>query len=211
MNKNNIRFTSAVLSLALATGIALTTPSECFAEKKNKQGKFIGAIENEEGQRYNQYVVKKGDNVSRITQKICKYYGKEISTEYWPAIAFLNGFPRVLQPNDIIIFPETYEELVILNANLKSVGWTDRYIQSNNIYARSKNETYSSIYGLLHEIYGDDVCIDEDFVRKYLKTVGLSGKYNLTSGNFTNNQLFELTEWIPSLEELGVEPSKSIK
>ena len=211
MNKNNIRFTSAVLSLAVATGIALTSPSECFAEKKPKQGKFIEAVETEEGLHYNRYVVKEGDNVSRISQKICRYFGQEASTEYWPVIAFLNNFPRTLKPGDIVIFPETYEDMAIMNANLKAVGWTARYIQVNDIYGKRKAIRRTSLNSLLHEIYGDDVCIDEDFIHKYLKTVGLDGKYDLNSSNFTPDQLFELTDWIPTLSELGVEPQVKVR
>ena len=211
MKKDSIRFTARVLSLALAGGLVLTTPSEVLAEKKPKEGKFIEYTTDEEGIQYNRYVVKSGDNLSRISEKICRFFGQEKSTEYWPTIAFLNGYPRVVHPGDIIVFPETFEELVLFNAKLRSMGWTARYIQNNDIYGKRKEIQKTSIKDLLHEIYGDNVCIDEDFVYKYLAAVGLAGKYDAGSGNFTPSELFELTDWIPTLEDLGVKPQEKTK
>lgn len=208
MNKINIRFTSAVLSLALAGGLALSAPSEAFAEKKPKQGSFIEYSVDEEGIHYNKYVVKKGDNVSRISEKVCKFFGVERSTEYWPTIAFLNNFPRTLNPGDVVVFPETFEEMALMNAQLRSIGWTARYIQGHDIYGKRKEVHKSSIKDLLREIYGDDVCIDEDFVYRYLAALGLAGKYDAGSGSFTYDELFELTDWIPSLKDLGYEDSE---
>ena len=210
MNKKNIRFTSAILSLALASGIALTSPINAFAENKPKQGKFI-ECNLEEGERYNKYVVKKGDTVSHISEKICKFFGKEITSKYWPAIAFLNDFPKTMKPGDIIIFPETFEELALLNSELRSIGWTARYIQGNDIYGKRKEKQKSSIKDLLREIYGNNVNIDEDFVYRYLNAVGLAGKYDANSGNFTPDELFALTDWIPSLEDLGVKKQEKTK
>lgn len=215
MNKKNVRFTSAVLSLALATGIALTPTSVAFAEKKPKQGTFIEYTINENGMLYNRYVVKQGDNVSRISEKICKFFGQEKETKYWPAIAYLNGFPnKTLRPGDIIIFPETFEELVILNASLKATGWTANYIQKNGIY-KEKEEQYSSLVELIEEayeeMYGKPVKVDSDLVYRYLDAIGLANKYDAASGMFTNNELFELTDWVPTLDDLGYEPEEMLK
>jgi len=41
------------------------------------------------------------DNLSKISEKICGHYKKEVTTKYWPALAFLNGYPRVINPGDI--------------------------------------------------------------------------------------------------------------
>ena len=210
MNKDNIRFTTKVLSLALATGITLSSPCNCYAEKKPKQGSFIEYVVENGETKYNRYVVKEGDNLSHISEKICRFFGEEITAKYWPVVAFLNEFPRTLRPGDIIIFPETYEELVLMYNDLKEIGWISRYSNKNDVYGKNKQRKYRKTIGdLLHEIYGDSVCVDEDFIRSYLKTVGLSDKYDSYSGDFGNDELFELTDWIPTLKE--IENSKSYK
>ena len=210
MNKDNIRFTTKVLSLALAAGITLLSPCNCFAEKSPKQGSFIEyTMENGET-KYNRYVVKEGDNLSHISEKICRFFGEEITAKYWPVVAFLNEFPRTLRPGDIIIFPETYEELVLMYNNLKEIGWISRYSNKNDVYGKNKQRKFrKTIDDLLHEIYGNSVCVDVDFIRSYLKTVGLEDKYDSYSGDFGNDELFELTDWIPTLKE--IENSKSYK
>ena len=204
MKKDSIRFTTKVLSLALATGITLTSPSVCFAEKGPKQGSFIEyTIDNEET-KYNRYVVKEGDNLSHISEKICKFFGEKITTEYWPVVAFLNDFPRTLRPGNIIVFPETFEELLSMYNNLKEIGWISRYIQTNDVYGKNKQRQFrKTMRDLLRDIYGKSVNIDDEFIESYLKTVGLSDKYDLYSGDFDNDELFELTEWIPTIDELS--------
>ena len=93
-----------------------------------------------------------------------------------------------------------------MNAKLRSVGWTGRYIRDNKVYGTKKMKTVSmeSIGRLLHQIYGNKVCVDEDFIRLYLKAQGLDDTYILTHREGLDNEvLFELTEWIPTLEELS--------
>ena len=199
MKSNKIRFTSALCALVVAGGITFATPTNVYAEE-NKQGEIQSEVNNEVAH-YNTYTVKKGDNLSRISGRICDSFGKEYSGEYWPVLAFLNGFPRVLQPNDVVVYPETFEEMVIMNENLKAIGWTARYIQRNKVY--EDNSSKYSVLSLLYEIYGDDICIDADFVNLYLNAVGVSGKYDINSEITDTNQLFELTDWIPTLEELN--------
>ena len=203
MKKDNIRFTAKVLSLALATGITLTTPSSVYAEKGPKPGSFIEhTIENEDV-KYNRYVAKEGDNLSRISEKICRFFGEEKTTKYWPVIAFLNGYPKTLNPNEVIIFPATFEEMVLMYNNLKEIGWTSRYIQKNDIYGNAKRKQFrKSMRELLRDIYGKSVKINDEFIETYLNTIGLQDKYDAYSGDFDNDELFELTEWIPTLDEL---------
>lgn len=197
MKKDSIRFTAKVLSLALATGITLSSPINCYAETNYKNGTFIEySIENEEV-KYNQYVVKNGDNLSHISEKICKFFGEKITTKYWPVIAFINEFPKILRPGDIVVFPKSFDEMVSMYNNLKEIGWISRYLQSNNVYDKR-----NYIIDLLHEIYGDNVRIDDEFVSTYLKTVGLYDKYITYSGDFSYDEIFELTGWIPTIEQL---------
>ena len=199
----------------LALSFVLANPGEVYAEgiPKSMQGTFlestyeINGEPNYEESQYGRYVVKKGDSASSISRKVCKYFDEEPTTKYWPVIAFLNGFPRVIQPGDVIIFPDTFEDMDELLNSLKETGWTARYIQQNDVYGRRKNNKGVTLIQLLTEIYGDTACVDPDFVYQYLKVQGLQGQYDMDSiVNGDNETLFRLTEWIPTLEELGIEP-----
>lgn len=212
-NEIKLRIKSGVLALAVAGGITLTNPPKVYAEEVKPhytQGTFLeDQMEYEESQ-YGRYVVKKGDNISSISQKICRRFGEDTTTKYWPVLAFLNGFPRVIQPGDIIIFPATFEDMDQLLQDLKETGWTSRYIQQNDVYGKKKKAQKRTTVGeLIAEIYGEEACTDPDFVRRYLQAQGLSGKYTMDSEIEGTNMLFELTEWIPTLEELGYNSLKT--
>lgn len=190
-----------LLSYVVAGGI-MVTPAISNGETGYKHGSFI-TTSNEEN--YNQYVVKEGDNASVISRKICAFFNQEISNKFWPVIAFYNNYPRVIHKGDIIVFPKTYEQLVEVNNQLQEMGWTKRYVERNNIYHHQKKKriTLQTIGSLLYEIYGDSVCIDEDFVRKYLRLHELNNKYDIgDTDELSVDDLFRLTEWIPSLEEI---------
>lgn len=203
-----IRIKSSILALIVAGGVSTSTLPKTKAEDIQitaKQGSFI---ESNEDENYIKYVVKKGDCTSIISKKICIYYNVEITTKYWPVIAFLNNFPRVIRPGDIIIFPSSIEEMDKLLLELKANNWTSRYIQKNNIYGNNKSSQTLTVSELIHDIYGDIVNSDPNFVSNYLRVQELEQKYN---GNYviTNtNELFELTQWIPTLEELGYKVKK---
>ena len=202
--KTKIRLMTGVMAVTMATSIAFINPQTAYAETNTKytQRTFIEEPMEYEESQYNRYVVKKGDNISLISQKICKYYGEEMTTKYWPVLAFLNGFPRIIQPGDIIIFPGTFEDMDSLLNSLKETGWTARYIQKNDVYGKRKKQVTHTVGSLLAEIYGEQVCVDPDFVALYLNAQGLNGKYNIDSPVDTTDMLFNLTEWIPTLQEL---------
>ena len=208
MDKNvKVKIMSGIAVLMVAASPISLCTLDVYAEgintseKSNVNGTFIDeTLEYEESQ-YRQYVVKKGDNASSISRKICKYYNQEPTTKYWTVVAFLNNFPRVLQPGDVVIFPGTFEDMENLWKNLKSVGWIDNYSNRNKIY--EKHSEKLTLGGLLSSIYGID-CVDIDFVNKYLKALGISGKYNIdTIVEDNNDVLFELTDWIPTLDEIN--------
>ncbi len=203
MKENKLKITNKMLAIMVAGGI---TFSPIVSNAINyKPGTFI-ELSIDESKLFNQYVVKEGDNASIISQKICRYFDEEVTTKYWPAIAFLNAYPRTINPGDIIIFPKTFERLQSLNEDLKETGWTNRYVKKNKIYKKKNKEKISrdNIESLLYEIYGDSVCIDEDFIHLYLEIQGLDDKYALSDNSkFVDDQLFYLTEWIPTLDELN--------
>ena len=199
--ETKMRLISGALVVTMATSMAFLNPQKAYAATGTvyTEGKFVEQTES----KYGQYVVK-GDNASLISQKICRHFKAEMTTKYWPVIAFLNDFPRIIQPGDIIIFPNSMEEMDNLLAKLKELGWTARYIQKNDVYGKKKQEKHRTTVGeLLVDIYGDKVCVDPDFVRQYLETIGLGNIYSYdTPIDTTNDMFFYLTEWIPTLDEL---------
>ena len=205
MKEENIKLSRRLMALLVAGGISLVPiKSNAVTNNSFDPGTFV-KMADEDDSLYGKYIVKEGDNVSRISEKVCSHLRIEITTKYWPAIAFLNGYPRVIEPGDVIIFPKSAEDLETLNNELREVGWTARYIQKNKIYKKhpKRNISMSDIGGLLYQIYGDSVCIDEDFIRLYLEILNLSDRYNITEEDeLTHEMLYELTEWIPTLEEL---------
>lgn len=210
MKVKNLKITSAFLTLVVASNMAFAPINECFAETNYKQGTFISENTEQNEVSYNQYVVKTGDTLSKISQKICRYFKEEMSTKYWPALAFLNHYPRVVKPGDIICFPETFEQLVELNNNLRKTGWTARYINNNNVYGNDEDSYKSyNIYEFLREIYGPKVKIDDNFVNKYLEAIRYDNNDNTDSlDSIDNSILFILTEWIPTLDDLGMTSKK---
>ncbi len=203
MKIKKLKVTSTFVTLALAGTLALA-PVNVIAES-HRQGSFISETVELNEVSYNQYVVKEGDTLSIISYKICQFFKEPASNEYWPALAFLNNYPRVSKPGDIIYFPTTFEDFKELNESLRSTGWTARYISKNDVYRHNRADSFSEydVKKLLAEIYGPSVTIDDNFVNAYLKTVGMNnknGEYNLDS--LDNETFFKLIDWIPSLEEV---------
>ena len=199
-NNTKIKLMKGIAVLTLATSISLSSPAIAYAKDLPKQGSFVivGTEQAEENAKYNKYIVKEGDNLSRISERISrKVYGIEPTTKYWPVLAFMNDYPRVAQPGDEIIFPTTLEEMEARLSYLKKTGLFAKYVQNNNIYKKK-----FTVSDLLHDIYSSQVCVDQDFINQYLETLGLTGIYNENSVITSTNDLFLLTEWIPSLPQM---------
>ena len=205
MGKINLRLNKKMMALIVAGGLVLAPIEGTFAETTYKQGTFVKDVEENDEEEYGQYVVMENDNLSKISEKICGHYKQEVSTKYWPALAFLNGYPRVIKPGDIIIYPKSFDRLVEMNTKLRTNGWLGRYLANNNVYGKKKERLSSQLVGIiLEDIYGDEVCVDEDFINLYLEIQGLDNKYYLTNGKTFNSEIvFDLTEWIPTVEELN--------
>ena len=195
--ESKLRIASVALTASiLINGFALTKPAN--AETKYQRGTFITENVNEENN-YFGYVVKKNDSLSTVSKKICKYLGIESTTKYWPVLAYLNNVKTtVIVPGDILVFPTTIEELESLLENLKESGWTNNYIKKNHIYKNKKRRTVRS---LVEEIYGSS---DDDFVELFLQIQGLESTYDIDSVIEAGDteMLFDLTEWLPTMDEL---------
>ena len=203
--ETKMKMLTGALAITMAVSALGMAPVNAYAETGTRftQGTFIEeSMEYEESQ-YGRYVVKQGDNASRISEKICRHFGAEITTKYWPVIAFLNGFPRVIQPGDIIIFPNSIEDMDSLLNSLRETGWLARYIQKNDVYGKKKKARRTTVGELLTEIYGDSVCVDPDFVKLYQETIGMGNMLTYdTPIEYSTDMLFYLTEWIPTLEQI---------
>ncbi len=217
------RLSSLLTAAVMAAELGAYT-NEALAEKDtsfdvpstkislSQQGQFLDTFVTDEGKVFGTYAVKEGDHTSKISERICVHYGEEPQTKYWPVIAFYNGFPRVLQPGDLIIFPASMEEMENARVVLEETGWTNRYKYKNDVYGRRKGmQGKTTLYQLLVEIYGEKVCVDPDFVDEYLKTKGLYGKYTMETIIDADIATFvRVTEWIPSLEQIKHRP-KNVK
>ena len=216
MKKNNLRVTPKLIALLVAGGISLApVAGSCLTNNSYDPGTFVKYVDEDETRQYGEYIVKEGDNLSRISEKVCSHLRIEITPKYWPVLAFLNDYPRVIEPGDVILYPKSAEFLEIMNDKLQELGWTSKYKQTYKVYGEKKKKAKLSMEAvglLLSNIYGEEVCVDEDFIRLYLKVKGLDDKYILTNNSeIDNNTLFDLTEWIPTLDEILEYQRKLIK
>ena len=205
-NDLKLRLKSGALALMVAAGIETASLPKTAAEDIKvtyKQGSFIDNFEND----YLKYVVKKGDCSSIISSKICAYFGIKKDTKYWPVIAYLNDYPRVIQPGDIIIFPKTIEEMNEMLTELKTKGYISTYVKKNHVYDNNQEKYHFTVKELIVDIYGD-IANNQNFINNYLNVQGLNDKYDANSVIYNANQCFELTEWIPTIEELGYQKTK---
>ena len=207
MNNSKLKVSKKLIALLATGGIAFAPVEAVLGETKYIEGKFVKEIEKDETEEYGQYVVMEGDNLSKISEKICGHYHQEVSTKYWPALAFLNGYPRIIKPGDIIIYPKSFDRLVEMNNKLRKLGWTAKYIYNNKIYGGEKKKKVklsTELVGvLLSDIYGDSVCVDPDFIRLYLQIQGIDDKYYLsTTQSLDQEAFYDLTNWIPTIEEI---------
>ena len=194
--ETKMKLMTGALVVTMAASTLGMTPA--YAETGTKKQGTIVETQLENGQTRNVYVVKEGDNLSRISEKLCrKVYGIEPTTKYWPVLAFMNGYPRVAQPGDEMIYPETLDEMEARLDFLKKSGLYGKYVRQNNIYKKK-----FKVKDLLNDIFGSTVCVDPDFINQYLTTLGLEDKYNADTVIDTVEELWNLTEWIPSLPQM---------
>jgi len=105
-----------------------------------KEGQFIEEmIERQEGEEihnYYQYVVKTGDCLETISKKMCKFLGVEERTRYWVVLTYLNEISSkdIIHAGDILIFPESFDEVLKIKIGLDENGYTDRMYQEFGYY-----------------------------------------------------------------------------
>ena len=203
---DKVRVTKKFIALVLA-GYILFAPVKANSSKKYyKPGTFIEINMEDEESKFNQYIVAANDNLSIISRKICKYFGEKQSSEYWPVLACLNGYPKVIHKGEVILFPKTFEKLVQMRDNLEEIGWTTSYKIANDVYGKRKKHKVSvnQVGQLLASMYiGKDICIDEDFINLFLEYKGLDDNYTLIYDDvYDEDVLYAFTESIPNLDDL---------
>ena len=210
-----VKLASGIVAFALSASPVLAgTPNNAYAENLNttslteeqyKPGTIIEHYTVIDDVEYNGYVVKAGDNTSRVSQKVTKYFNEEMTTKYWPVIAYLNEYPRTVRPGEVLIFPESFEEMDETLTELRQSGWLAKYIQYRGIYKNNKRNI--TVGEVIDQIYGKGASQDPTFVRNYLKAVRFDVKKFNASSELNGDLYFKLTDWIPTTEELGVEPT----
>ena len=194
MENDKIRLSRKLMALLVAGEICMAPlPGTALTDNSYDPGTFVKRVEQNESSMYGEYIVKKGDNLSRISEKVCSHLRIEITTKYWPALAYLNHYPRVIDEGDIIIFPKSAEKLEELNNKLQASGWTSKYKQTYKVYGVKKPKkklSMSAVAKILSEYYGPEVCVDPDLVRLYLKTTGLDSKYYLSIDDKIDNDTY---------------------
>ena len=225
MKTKNLRITSAFLALTMTAALALSKPMDVKAEESTNQvitinsndqelNDSVGITENTEGlveitniKTYYMYTVQKGDNASLISKRICRKFNVTPTTKYWPVIAFLNNYPRVIRPGDVIYYPTSIEEMDSLLSMLKESGWLKNYIRLNRIYKR--NDGVLTLGEIIDDIYGHGASKNPELVNAYLKIIGCEGMFDANSVIFDGNiekpnydLYFMVTEAIPTREEI---------
>ena len=226
MKTKNLRITSAFLTLVMASNLALIKPEVAHADTEfNEQSIVINtnfeeeeeniSAENNEGpveitnvKAYYMYTVQRGDNASVISKRICRRFNVTPTTKYWPVIAFLNNYPRIIHPGDTIYYPTTIEEMDELLSMLKESGWLSNYIRLNRIYKR--NDGVLTFGEIIDDIYGRGASRNPELVNAYLKIIGCEGMFTVNSVIFdcnlenpNYNLYFMVTEAIPTREEIN--------
>ena len=156
------------------------------------------------------YVVKKNDSLSAISGKVSKkYYGKYAS-KYWPAIAYLNAKEStIIHVGDKILCPINEEDAIYALEVAKETGYTSNFIKKNKVYQGKKYPTVREIVAKICEKeYG--MKATEDFIQRYLY-VQKKNLVNPENKKYfdpdrevkTNDEIWILSEWFPTLEDLG--------
>ena len=94
MKDENIKLSRKLIALVVAGGISLTPlPGSALTDNSYDPGTFVKQVEQDETSEYGFYIVKEGDNLSRISEKVFSHLRIEITPKYWPALAYLNHYP----------------------------------------------------------------------------------------------------------------------
>ena len=217
--------TAAGIALA---GYAVTSPINVYAEKVSKYGV---TIDQETGEEYNTVIVEEGDTASKISSRIVHYFieNKEVPADdkamfnedydtrsrFWPVVVYMNTEPGCKYHSKVgekFIFPKTYDELVEMNTYLRKSGWLARYVQNNHVYPQEKvysvprEKTRRLVQGIYREMYNDpNLIVDDETLDAYLKAHNSKNSKFVYKKNsrLDKEELFILTEWIPTMDELN--------
>ncbi len=161
---------------------------------------------------FGEYTVVRGDNASIISKKICKHvYHIEPTTKYWPVIAFLNGYPRVIHAGDVIVYPKNLKDMEKMLTWIKSSNngtkdsWLVKYLRSHRVYFDGERyliENPQTAGEIFDEMFGKGASKNIELFNYYLKVLGIEGKYTPNTLVVSFEGVWELTEGGYTLFEL---------
>ncbi len=219
-----VRFLSGLVAFVMSGSISFTTLPEVYAEgininysteqendiPKAKPGTFIEVPLEIDGEEFDLYAVKEGDNLSKISEKYVAHYGTKaktgkkwgVTTKYWPVWAYLNGYPRVAHEGDLLLVYDDINKTDETRTKLGKTGWLSRYINANDVYGKQKltRKIHLNVMDVLESQYGEEICRDPDFVAKVLKKMRIrQDPYTLIDlGTY-----YKMLSRFPSFTELG--------
>ena len=216
---SKLKITSYLMAILVASSVTLA-PSPVKADgetiitivnanENNEVTKIklnIDDIIAEEERSFCEYKVVCGDNASIISKKVCKIFGIPVTTKYWPVIAFLNEYPRVINPGDIIIYPNSPKFLDELLDYVNTSGWLEDYLNKHDVYKRRSTYILDDVVTagqVFDSIYGLGASKNKELFNLYLDYIGESGKFTPSTILVTGDDYFRFTEDIPTMDELN--------
>ncbi len=232
------KITAGLISLLMTSSLALAEVPQSYSAEEITTS-YVGEVLNEvigfdyddeEGVLHTihckAYEVVPNDSPSRISRIMCREYGVEETEKYWPVFCYMNRYPKMIHPGDIVIYPETIEETIELYDFLERTNWIHDYVVANDVYNERQRTTGDNSRGhstrktrikgafmtnwtiasVLDEIYGEGTSENENFVNAYLSAVNMNDyDERLESGineRLNNEEVSMLTDWIPTREDL---------
>lgn len=148
------------------------------------------------------YIAKNDDTLSSISKRMCKYYGIEPTTKYWPDLPALNRKKNtIVNGGDVFYIPMYLDDLEYFHNLIKESGWTASFIRANDVYgnqqAQMNNEQQKEkvsaeyVYSMLNQLYNQGGYVEEltgeytnnidsEFVNNYFKLLGLDKNYEIS-------------------------------
>lgn len=210
-SKKKINIKAGLLALLMSANLSLVEIPVSYAASLNEEV-IVVEYKNTEGEietiNCKEYEVKKGDNLSNISRRMTEEYGIKPTTMYWPVLAYLNNYPRMIHPGNVLVYPETLDEAQKLYDELKEKKWIAKYIINNNVYGKRRQEikgafmTNYTISKIIDEVYGEGASKNGDLVSAYLNAVNMETYDDRLDKKLNNEEVFRLTEWLPTEKEL---------
>ena len=218
-------------TLVIGSTIAMSIPKIAHTEKINVQKVQSGQARNAKKGSFQKddfyitignetilckkYIANDSDSLSTISKKACReLYGQKGDTIYWPVIAYINNKKNtIVVPGEEFLCPVSLDDAITLLEMVNENGYKSYFIKKNHVYSKKYSTVRDEIAKICKEYYG--IQVTEEFVQKYInaqKKYLKNPKYkeilNPEHEIKTNDEKWILTEWLPTLEDLGYSKKK---